>query len=64
MESNALKTISSTDDELRVGNYIVLFGGRDLEGIASDAKNADGSLGEYFTKDTQLESSYTKAGVL
>ena len=61
---NALKAISSTDDELRVGNYIVLFGGRDLEGVASDNKNADGSLGEFFTADTQLESRYTKAGRL
>ncbi|MDO6575424.1 hypothetical protein, partial [Staphylococcus pasteuri_A] len=27
---NALKAVSSNADELRVGNYIVLFGGRDL----------------------------------
>ena len=60
--SNALKAISRTDTELRVGNYIVLFGGRDLEGVASDNKNADGTIGEYFTPQTQLESSYTKAG--
>ena len=61
---NALKAISKTDDELRVGNYIVLFGGRDLEGLGSDSKNADGSIGEYFTPQTVLESSYTKAGAL
>jgi len=61
---NALKAISKTDDELRVGNYIVLFGGRDLEGIATPNKNADGTRGEFFTADTQLESRYTKAGRL
>jgi hypothetical protein len=31
--SNALKALSRTDAELRVANYIVLFGGRDLEGV-------------------------------
>jgi len=62
--ANALKAISRTDDELRVGNYIVLFGGRDLEGIASENKNQDGSLGEFFTAETDLESAYTKAGML
>ncbi|HUW09837.1 MAG TPA: hypothetical protein VM537_08905, partial [Anaerolineae bacterium] len=61
---NALKAISRTDDELRVGNYIVLFGGRDLEGIASAQVNRDGTKGEYFTADTDLESAYTKAGML
>jgi hypothetical protein len=61
---NALKTISRTDDELVVGNYIVLFGGRDLEGHGSESVNADGSKGEYFTADTELESSYTKTGYL
>jgi len=61
---NALKAVSRTDDELRVANYIVLFGGRDLEGIASDSKNQDGSLGEFFTAETDLESAYTKAGML
>jgi len=61
---NALKAISRTDDELRVGNYIVLFGGRDLEGVGSENVNADGSKGEYFTADTDLSSSYTKAGAL
>ena len=63
-ESNALKSISSTDTELRVGNYMILFGGRDLEGHASKRKNADGSKGEYFTKATALESDYTQTGVL
>jgi HK97 family phage major capsid protein len=61
---NALKAISSTDDELRVANHIVLFGGRDLEGIATPRKNQDGSVGEYFTADTELESRHTKAGRL
>ena len=59
---NALKAISRTDDELRVGNYIVLFGGRDLEGIGSEIINGDGSRGEFFMPTTQFESAYTKAG--
>jgi len=49
--TNALKAISRTDDTLTVANYIVLFGGRDLEG-------------EYFTPTTVLDSPYTKAGRL
>jgi hypothetical protein len=49
--SNNLKAISKTDEELRVGNYIALFGGKDLEG-------------EHFTPQTDFESSYTKTGVL
>ena len=61
---NALKTLSRTDAELRVANYIVLFGGRDLEGVGSDNVNDDGSKGEYFTPDTDLSSPYTKAGAL
>ena len=66
---NALKTISKTDDELVVGNYIVLFGGRDLEGIVPGSSkvywtNPDGSRGEYFTSDTDVTSPYTKAGAL
>jgi hypothetical protein len=48
---NTLKTLSSTKDELRVGNYLVLFGGSDL-------------AGEFFTKNTHFESSYTDLGVL
>jgi hypothetical protein len=48
---NTLKAISKTEDELRVGNYIALFGGKDLEG-------------EHFTAQTDFESSYTKTGVL
>jgi len=66
-DTNALKAISSTDDELRVGNYIVLFGGRDLEGVKPGSteiawRNRDGSRGEYFTKSTDLESAYTATG--
>jgi HK97 family phage major capsid protein len=64
MEDNALKAISMTDDELRVGNHIILFNGRDLEGIASERKNEDGSKGEYFTPETVVESAYTKTGRL
>lgn len=59
-EGNALKAISMTDTELRVGNYMVLFGGRDLEGIASPRVNGDGSLGEFFTKATAFGSPYTE----
>lgn len=51
MERNELKTVSRTDDELRVANYIVLFGGRDL-------------TGEFFTPSTAIESYYTKSGIL
>ena len=61
-EHNALKAISMTDDELVVGNYIVLFGGRDLTGLVK--KNKDGSSGEFFTQKTMLESNYTKTGRL
>ena len=61
---NALKTVSKTDDELRVGNHIVVFGGRDLEGLGSDRVNEDGTTGEYFAPDTVLESPYTKAGAV
>lgn len=60
--NNALKAISSTPEELRVGNYIVLFGGRDATGVMY--KNADGSQGEFFTPKTELESSYTKTGFI
>ena len=42
-----LKAISKTDKELRVGNYIALFGGKDLEG-------------EHFTALTDFESDYTR----
>ena len=62
-KANTLKAIGKTDTELRVANYIVLFGGRDLEFLRS-GKNGDGSMGEYFTDKTDLESTYTKAGVL
>jgi len=61
---NQLKAISQTDTELRVGNYLVVFGGRDLEGLATGRKNADGSLGEYFSAATDLSSRYTKTGRL
>lgn len=60
--ANPLKTVSRNDSELRVANYIVLFGGRDLEGYGSDTVNGDGSRGEYFTKSTVFDSPYTKAG--
>lgn len=49
--NNSLKSISKTDTEFRVGNYIMLFGGKD-------------AFGEYFTEKTAIESAYTKTGVL
>lgn len=61
--SNALKALSKTDDELRVGNYIVLFGGRDLEFLQS-GPNPDKSLGTRFAPEVEVESEYTKAGKL
>ena len=61
---NTLKAIGKTEDELRVGNYIALFGGRDLEGVLSDRVNPDGSKGEFFTKATDFESAYTATGQL
>lgn len=48
---NALKAVSQTDAELRVGNYLVLFGGKDLEG-------------DHFTKSTKFDSAYTDTGAL
>lgn len=48
---NPLKTIAKSDTELRVGNYLVLFGGRDL-------------AGEFFTKNTRFDSNYTDLGML
>jgi len=60
---NHLKTISKTDDELRVGNYIAIFGGRDLEWTRKGA-NKDGSLGEYFSNKTAFDSPYTETGTL
>jgi hypothetical protein len=61
---NPLKAMSRTDDTITVGNYIVVFDGRDLEGRGSPHINPDGSKGEYFTADTDVSSIYTKAGVL
>lgn len=48
---NTLKAISQTDTELRVGNYMVLFGGKDL-------------TGEFFTQKTHFDSNYTELGFL
>jgi hypothetical protein len=66
-DHNALKAIKRTDETITVGNYIVLFGDadhRDLEGHGSDRINPDGSLGEYFTKSTDLSSARTRTGYL
>ena len=48
---NNLKAISIGETDIRVGNYMVLFGGRDL-------------VGEFFTKNTKFDSRYTDLGVL
>jgi hypothetical protein len=48
---NNLKALSKTDSELRVGNYMVLFGGQDL-------------AGEFFTPQTVFKSGYTDLGLL
>jgi hypothetical protein len=48
---NTLKTVSKSETELRVANYIVLFGGEDLHG-------------ERFLPETKFDSSYTESGVL
>lgn len=61
---NSLKTIQKTADEITVANYMVLFGGRDLEGIASTRVNRNGTLGEFFTKNTNFDSDYTLTGQL
>ena len=73
MIDNALKAVSMTEDELVVENYIVLFGGRDAEFIKNPKTgvvdgnmyaNPDGSLGDYFSAESDLESEYTKSGKL
>ncbi len=51
IETNPLKALSKSPTELIVGNYMVLFGGRDL-------------VGEYFTKSTVFDSGYTDLGTL
>jgi len=64
---NCLKAVSETEDEYRICNRIILYGSpeqRDLEGLGSQRKNQDGSIGEYFTKATDLESTYTQTGML
>ena len=74
VSKKAFKVVSASDDELRVQNYIALWGdedNRDLEGLRYIAqgrqalkKNVDGSLGEFFDPGTDFESDYTKAGTL
>ena len=51
MTSNTLKALSTAGNDLIVGNYMVLFGGRDLSG-------------EYFTKSTKFDSAFTDVGTL
>ena len=62
-DGKVLKALSKTDDELRVGNYMALFGGRDLQGVITGS-NPDGSMGEHFTPQTDFESAYTRSGKL
>jgi hypothetical protein len=65
--NNTLKSIGEDKDRVVVANRIVLFGDpdqRDLEGLGSKRKNADGSIGEYFSKTTDFESTYTQTGML
>lgn len=68
--TNELKAISETDEELRVGNYIILFGGRDLtafKGVGDTQprrRNANGTAGEYFSPRTVVDSEYTARGQL
>ena len=49
--NNNLKTVSISDTELRVSNYMILFGGSDLSG-------------ESFSKTTDFESAYTRTKFL
>jgi HK97 family phage major capsid protein len=58
---NSLKAISKTETELRVGNYIILFGGRDLNFVVG-GPNPDKSLGTRFAADCEVDSEMTKAG--
>jgi len=50
-EHNPLKALSKSPNELILGNYMVLFGGRDI-------------AGEFFTKSTDFNSHYTDIGML
>ena len=61
LESNALKAISIEGDEMRVGNYIALFGTHDLSGIVGASPH---KAGEFFTAQTEFESDYTRAGTV
>lgn len=65
-ENNELKAVGVSEDGqwLRVKNRILVFGGRDAEGVLSRRVNEDGSKGEFFTKSTAVESPYTMIGRL
>lgn len=65
-ENNALKALSITEDEMRVGNYLMLFDGNDLESFQYPSHepvkpNPDGSLGERFSKSVDISSDYLDA---
>lgn len=61
---NALKRVDTTKNEVVAESYIVLFNKRDLEGLGSKRKNADGTVGEFFTKNTKFDSRYTALNLL
>lgn len=67
MAHNTLKTINRTEDTIIVGNYIIMFGARDLtggllRGYNTGDRNDDGSRGQYFTEQTAVKSAYTELG--
>ena len=63
-DGNALKSIVETDDYWVLGNHVLLYDSKDLEGILTDRVNRDGSRQEYFTKETNWKSAYTDTGFL
>lgn len=62
VDGNCLKALEETDTEIIVGNYLALWGGRDLEGIVTKRVNDDGSIGEFFLRETDFESIFTQKG--
>lgn len=66
---NSLKAIAADEDTIRVGNYMILFGGTDLEGFLPGTTrvikaNPDGTRGERFAKDVDISSDYLDSGFL
>ena len=59
------KSIDPNTKNVIASNYMILWGTpelRDLEGVLSPIKNADGSRGEFFTPFTDLKSEFTALG--